>query len=351
MIKPLDYYFTNGSYVKFHTYTIDTFGVIRNTKTGETMSLQKNKAGYNMCTIKYDTGKRRGIQIGRAIASTFHGKPQTLAHTADHIDRDKNNDTLDNVRWATKSEQSNNRVIPTTYKIAFLVDKEGEEKTVDEWIYCLKDKVNHMGREYTWSMIVSYAQKKQHGFSYKEYPDLPGEVWKVIIGSENKKGRWEISNMNRVKYITKYSENVLSGERLGLVCGYPTIGINGKRWGCHILAFMSFFPEEYAAKKPEEIILHKNDDKLDFRPHMLRIGTQSENMIDAHNNGCRDGTKSARVKCVSYINGEFEKEHESQSDAVRYLKSIGFSRASARGISRSLRGVQKTAYDRTWKLA
>jgi len=120
---------------------------------------------------------------------------------------------------------------------------------------------------------------------------------------------------------------------------------------CHVLAFAAFFPEEYAAKKPEEIILHQNDDKLDFRPHMLRIGTKSENMIDAHDNGCHDGTKTARVKCASYVNGEFEKEHDSKSDAVRYLKSIGFSRADERNINKMLSDERQTAYKRTWKLA
>jgi len=347
MIKPLDYYFTNGSYVKFHRYTIDTFGVIRNTETGETMSLQNNKAGYNVCSVQEDTGKRRGIRVARAIASTFYGKPSTLGHTADHKDRNPTNDTLENIRWLDQPGQKYNRDMPEDRKDACIIVKDGLEKTFKEWLEYLKDQKNHFGREYTKSVLIRYAQNKQHGFAYKEYPDLPGETWKKIDGSDTTVGRWEISDMNRVKYISKYSENVLSGERLGISnTGYPRIVLGL----CHILAFMAFFPEEYAAKKPEEIILHKNDDKLDFRPHMLRIGTKSENMTDAHDNGCHDGTKSARVKCVSYVNGEFEKEHESKSDAVRYLKSIGFSRADERNINKMLDGERQSAYKRTWKL-
>ena len=350
MIKPLDYYFTDGSYVKFHRYTIDTFGVIRNASTGKTMSSRKNKAGYKRVAVNDDTGKQRRIMLGRAIASTFYGKPPTLDHTADHKDRNPANDTIENIRWLDKPGQKYNRVMPKTLKTAFTIVKDGLEKTVKEWLEYLKGEKNPFGRDYTITMINHYAQRKHHGFSYKEYQDLPEEVWKEIVESKISRGYWKISNMNRVKYVTKNAENVLSGERLRLDSEYPTIVINKRNWRCHILAFKAFFPEEYAAKKPEEIILHKNDDKLDFRPHMLRIGTHCENGIDAHNNGCYDDMKTARMKCVSYVNGEFEKEHESQTNAAKYLKTVGYDRASDRGIGRALHGVQKTAYDRTWKL-
>jgi hypothetical protein len=176
-------------------------------------------------------------------------------------------------------------------------------------------------------------------------------MWKDVADSETITGRWEISTMNRVKYITKYAENVLSGNRIGLMNGYPTIMINGKNLKCHILAFKTFYPAEYAAKKPGEMILHEDDDRFDFRPHKLRLGTQSENNVDAYNNGKYIGTLSERQKCISYINGIYEKEHESQIDAERYLKTIGYNKASYKGVGNVLNGKRKTAYGRTWKLS
>jgi hypothetical protein len=235
--------------------------------------------------------------------------------------------------------------MPSIKKDAFIVCKDGVEKTINEWVVYLKDEKNKLGREYTGKMITKYAHQKQNGFSYKEYPDLHGEVWKDIIDSKNWKGYWRISNMNRVKYTTNHAENVLSGERLGLKSGYPTIA-HGQ---CHILAFAAFFPEEYANKKPNEIVLHTDDDRLDFRPHKLRLGTCSENMKDAYDNGKYDGTKAARMRCVSYIKDVFEKEHDSQHDATRYLKTIGCHKATVGKISQALSGDRKTAYGRTWK--
>jgi hypothetical protein len=352
MIQPLKYYYEDGTLVEFDKYIIDHHGVIRNKKTQKVLKPRK-KDGYNVCKVSDNSDNTRTIYIGRALASTFAGPPDTLIHTADHVDRDPTNDTIENIRWANDREQNKNRIMPENLKTAVIVMKDGYEKTSKDWVECLKNEKNSFGREYTDIMIKHYAQKKQHGFSYKEYPDLPGEAWKEIIESKTTKGRWEISNMCRVKYITKYAKNVLAEDRLCLSGGYPIITFNKKKWYCHVLAFQTFFPEKYAAKKYDEYVLHEDDDKMDFRPHKLRLGTQSANMTDAHDNGKHDGKKSARMKCYSYINGVLEKEHVSQSEAVLYLKSIGFDKATQGGIHKALEaftyGKISVRYERTWQ--
>ena len=350
MIKPLEYYYANGFHVIFDKYTIDTSGVVMNKKSGKILNTFKTRE-YNRCLVYDNDNKKRKIYIGRAIMSTFEGPPPSPKHTADHINQNSKNDTLENLRWLCQKGQKQNRTMPKTFKTAFIIVKNDEEKTLKEWINYLKDEKNHMGREYTIGMINQYAKKRQHGFAYKEYPDLPGEVWKEIAGSANIKGRWEISDMCRVKYITNNTENILSGERLRLQGCYPSVCMNGRNWLCHILAFMTFFPEEYATKKSNDIVLHENDNKLDFRPHKLRLGTHSDNTKDAYDNGCYDGTKSVRMKCASYIEGIYEKEYDSQSDAMRYLKSNGYDKARVSPISMALSGERKTAYGRVWKLS
>lgn len=344
----MNYYFLRNKKIElvvFNRYIIDKNGVIRNKRSGNIVTPNKNKDGYNICKVLDDDGKQRNIRVSRALASIL-GPPPTPAHSADHIDRDPTNDTLGNIRWATKNEQNNNRDASKSHRSAFVIIKDGVEKTANEWAEYYRSK-----EEYTSLMIKRYARKKNHGFSYKEYPDLPGEIWKEIVDSKTTQGRWEISDMNRVKYITKYAENVLSDERLGLINGYPAIVMGN----CHILAFKTFFPEEYNSKKNNEIILHENDDRLDFRPHKLRLGTPSENGNDAHANGSYDGTKTERRKCASYINEVLEKEYDSHADAVRYLKSIGFDKAADTSIRRSIdcdrtNGNPRIAYGRTWKI-
>lgn len=348
MIKTLEYYFADGSHVIFDKYTIDTTGIIRNSKTGHILKRYKN-GKYNRCSVCEDIGKTRKILIGPAILSTFIGRPPTLSHTADHIDRDPNNDILENLCWMDRPGQNNNQSRSETQKTAFIIIKDGIEKTSKEWGVYLKDEKTPYGSIYTTGMVLYYAQTKQHGFSYKEYPDLKGEVWKDIKDSKNTRGYWKISNMNRVKYVTKYAENVLSGERLCLMNGYPRFVLGN----CHIISFATFFPEVWANKKPGEIVKHVGDNKLDFRPHMLRIGTHRENAKEAYDNGKHDGKTCARMKCASHINGMLEKEHISQSDAMRYLKTIGFGKACSKSISGALRASREgkivVRYGRTWR--
>ncbi|AGE59011.1 hypothetical protein PBCVOR070422_188L [Paramecium bursaria Chlorella virus OR0704.2.2] len=286
LVKTLEYYFEDGSHVIFEKYTIDTLGFIRHRISG--LTLRYGNGMYNRCSVFDDNGKERGIRVARAVASTFIGKPMH-GHTADHImSEQKKNDALTNIRWNCKSGQSSNQIRPETQKSAFIVVKDGVEKTLNEW-------VNHMNAtkmpkdcEFTYGMIQGYARRKTHGFAYKKYPDLEGEEWKEIKGSDNKRGdRWKVSNMNRIKWITKCAENVLWGPRLGRSNGYPLVCINGKKWYCHILAFAAFHETEWNLKKYDEMVLHEKDNKEDFRPHKLRLGTASENAKDAYANGMK----------------------------------------------------------------
>lgn len=357
--KTLEYYFENGVHIVFNKYTIDTQGIIRNKYSEKKLSFFKS-GEYNMCSVYDNNEKKFGIRVARAVASTFCGKPQTIAHTVDHIDsKQPQNDALKNIRWLCKPDQNYNRNMPKTMSSAFVIVNGNDERTAEEWVEHLNKHKSHTERDYTVSMINHYVRRKQHGFSYKKYDDFEGEIWMRVKDSETKRGdRWEISNMNRVKQVTKHANNVLWGERLRCKNdGYPVVSICRKSWLCHILAFATFFPEDYAMMKPEEMILHEDDDKLDFRPEKLRIGTRSENGIEAHENGKHNGTKTARMKCISYINNGFEKEHKSQADAARYLVSKGCSRGNPRDIAGNISIALKayrndkiiTAYGRTWK--
>ena len=57
--------------------------------------------------------------------------------------------------------------------------------------------------------------------------------------------------------------------------------------------------------------------------------------------------------CISYINGIFEKEHDSQRDAELYLKQLGYDKASFTNIGKVLKACTNEKiimrYGRTWK--
>jgi len=343
MEETLEYYFIDGRHIVFDNLTIDFIGIVRD-NNGNVREPQIGKNGYERITVSKE-GKRYDIRVNRAVATTFFGKPPSSEHTADHGDRNRRNNALDNISWKTPSEQNLNQDRPDTYKSAFIVVKDGVEKTAKEWVTYLEGTTNPYGRAYTVSAIKHYAQRKQHGFAYKVYEDLPGEIWKEVPDSNVK-----ISNKQRVKRtMTSDTENVLDVSQLSTSGGYPMITINGEKCFVHHLCLQVFSPDEYNAMNPGDVVRHKHDDRLDFRPEKLLSGSRSQNMTDAHDNGKYDGKKKARKPCVSYVDGVKEPEHNSLHAAVRYLKGKEYPKASRGGIYYALKN-NTIRYGRTWKL-
>jgi len=50
--------------------------------------------------------------IHRLILKAFKGDPPSPDHECDHIDRNKQNNAIDNLRWVTKSQNQANRGMP-----------------------------------------------------------------------------------------------------------------------------------------------------------------------------------------------------------------------------------------------
>lgn len=135
----LKYYSEDGTLKIFDKYMLYHFGFIRNRKTGKVLQ-NINQGKYNKVSIETDDGKSYQIRIARAIASTFIGPPPSLEHTADHIDKNQDDDNIYNIRWATKSEQTDNRTMSAIQKSAIIIVKDGIEKTNKEWVEYLKMK-------------------------------------------------------------------------------------------------------------------------------------------------------------------------------------------------------------------
>lgn len=85
---------------KYHTITKD--GVITNTKTGKIKSQWTGKNGYKYVDIIED-GKTTKIAVHRILALQYIPNPFNK-RTVNHIDGNKQNNTLSNLEWATDSE-------------------------------------------------------------------------------------------------------------------------------------------------------------------------------------------------------------------------------------------------------
>ena len=64
--------------------------------------------GYYIHSLRQDTNKPKFVPLHRIIAMAFIPNPDNKPEV-DHIDRNKQNNSINNLRWATKSENQCNR--------------------------------------------------------------------------------------------------------------------------------------------------------------------------------------------------------------------------------------------------
>ncbi|AGE54271.1 hypothetical protein PBCVIL52s1_547R [Paramecium bursaria Chlorella virus IL-5-2s1] len=363
------YFKKDGEHEIFDDYTIDTNKKI-DRKDGTRAPTPYIMNGY-MYIVVSKNGERYTRSIARAMLSTFLGPPPDLTFTADHIESEnKLDDDLANLRWLNESGQKNNRIISKTRKDARLIVNDlfpEDELTAKEWSELL---LNPDGTKYHHTTFLNWAQNKENRFSYKIYDDLvdpgdPGdpkkkEEWK-IYGDPNK-NHIEISNKNRVKDVTfseagYKEEHVRTAEKLYLMGGYPSKNIDDKNHYLHVLVFQLWYPDMWKNRNEDDMVLHKHDNRLDFRPENLRLGPPSDNTKDAHDNGKYDGTKTTRQSCIAYKYDKIVEPFKSINEAAKYLvenvkengKKLTFDAAHI-GIRRALK-KEKSYKGFTWKRA
>ena len=91
-------------------YQVSNFGRVRN-KNGLVMSLNKNRSGPNyryMVQLSKQKNKKSFL-VHRLVAEAFIPNPENKP-TVNHIDGNPLNNFLDNLEWATKSENHLHRV-------------------------------------------------------------------------------------------------------------------------------------------------------------------------------------------------------------------------------------------------
>lgn len=89
----------------FENYHINQKGVIYNKKTGVIKSPYVNKSNGYLYVDLYKNNKSHKKPIHRLIAETFIPNPENKP-TVDHINGNRKDNSIENLRWATYSEQN-----------------------------------------------------------------------------------------------------------------------------------------------------------------------------------------------------------------------------------------------------
>lgn len=140
----------------FENYQINENGVVINTDTGKVKSPFVNKSNGYLCVDLYKDNKSHKKTIHRLIAEAFIPNPENKP-TVDHKNGNRLDNSIDNLRWATYSEQNSrfNTVGVRSEKI-LVVHESGETMTFEkigdaaEYFNCSLGNISQMLKKGTY---------------------------------------------------------------------------------------------------------------------------------------------------------------------------------------------------------
>jgi hypothetical protein len=90
----------------YEKYDVSNYGHVRNKKSGRILKPATDRGGYHHVSLSKN-GKRKNLQVHRLVLIAFVPNPDNKP-MCDHIDRNRTNNCLYNLRWSTCSENNIN---------------------------------------------------------------------------------------------------------------------------------------------------------------------------------------------------------------------------------------------------
>jgi hypothetical protein len=96
----------------FENYEVSNTGEVRNIKTQRILGPGINKGGYRLVGLMKDS-QRTHFTVHRLVAVAFLENPKEVV---DHADGNTTNNHVSNLRWASRTENSQNKKMPSHNK-------------------------------------------------------------------------------------------------------------------------------------------------------------------------------------------------------------------------------------------
>ena len=91
----------------YDNYAVSTFGRVKNVKTGKILKARNDKYGYLRVNL-YEYRVMKTHRIHKLVANAFIDNPNDK-ECVDHIDNNRTNNHISNLRFATANENQHNR--------------------------------------------------------------------------------------------------------------------------------------------------------------------------------------------------------------------------------------------------
>lgn len=309
--------------------TVEEFPDIELTITGD-FRYSKNKNKINILTLNQvyptirfyvkDKPIRKLVHV--AILSTFSNTvPKEKGMTVDHIDRDKFNYNIDNLRFVSLSENLKNRKINLRNILYFILNKDlGIEK---EFIYTkstdkrnyskLVNTLNRYKLQLQEMISISMTEDVLDLFNIDELISLvmkDKDCWKSLISED-----YQISKHGLIKRKTKFGYHLTRGTLDSRNYYVSGVKFNSSYYVHNIMA--QLFLNSGNRLLDDQVVDHINTVTTDNHIDNLRIVTQSENI----KNSMTLDKLSIIIKCSNFDKTVYFK---SQADCSRILEvSVG----------------------------
>lgn len=238
-----------------------------------------NPDGYGRVYLIDDNNKEIGPLI-HTIIGAVHLPHEKKKYIIDHIDRNRRNNKLSNLRRATPSENSkNSNHQPKKSRRIKQYDMNGELINIYDNVSSASD-----GTKISKILIhKSLARNKNNpNFPYSsknfrwayceedKYITQEGEYFKEVIIEEFKINapQYKLSNFGTLLDIDGYEKHVWGND-------YPECKIKGKNYKIHLLVGYLFVKGKTEEKNQ---INHKDENKWNYRADNLDWSTQAENI-------------------------------------------------------------------------
>lgn len=325
----------------YPNYEVSTFGNIKNKKTNKILKPSLNSSGYYRYTL-INNFEKKIVTSHRVVAKTFIQNPENKL-TVNHKDRNRINNKLDNLEWATHIEQNLHKekttnirshalkIVRICSKTNVVLDKYNSLKEASEWV--IKNnlsKIKNNNYKSIMSKISAVINNKinfntSFGYKWTVQTNIDEtEIWKQIpLNLTNNCIDYYISSKGRIRNKNNVKSNYCKNN------GYYIVSIKSKLYYLHRLVALTFL------ENPENKVSvnHKDGNKLNTSLENLEWVTCLENNIHAIQSGL-----SKRRKNVIQYDSNMNKIQQFNS-IIECANSLNIGRSC---ISDSCNGKYKT---------